>query len=330
MATSGTVGTTRITTNKLIEKAARRTGLMPQALTPEIVDTAIEDLFMLMMSLSSRGLNLWCVDQQFLPLKADQRTYTLPVGTIDVLNVMHCTPSKPSYVQTNGVNEVTVDLADTYKLVFGGVLFDANPTVTTLFQGSDDGVTWTTLKSLLTTELQPVGYHNWFQFNESPNHRYFRLYAATYDPVATPTTLELVTGLREIAVSAFNRDDYANQPNKASSSATVTNYFFEKLMEPQVTCWPVPSVSSNFLRMYRYRQVQDIGQMMNEIEVPTRWLESVVWHLALRLSFELPGIDPERRKEVAQMAATFTVEAEGNETDNSPVYFRPNIGVYTR
>lgn len=96
MATSGTIGLTTLPTSKLLEKAMRRCGLSPQALTPEVVDTALESLFMLLLSLSNRGLNLWCIDKQLMPLIPGQASYELLPGTQDVLNLLYSTPSPVS------------------------------------------------------------------------------------------------------------------------------------------------------------------------------------------------------------------------------------------
>lgn len=233
MATSGTVGTTRINTAKLIEKAVRRCGLSPASITNETIETAKEDLFMLLMSISSRGRNLWCVDHAYIAIVAGQATYQLPDGGLEVLSLLVETPES-------------------------------------------DG---------------------------------------TY---------------RGMLVSPMNMDDYTAEPNKERQSPSPTSYWFEKLVEPRVTLWPVPNDATKRLSMYYYRQPQDVGQMTDELELPTRWLEAVCWHLALRLAFELPGVQPERAKMIMELASSMTFEVEGSETDSAPTYFAPSIGVYTR
>lgn len=233
MATSGTVGQTTISTDRIIEKAVMRCGLSPTFLTAESIDIALEDLFMLLLSLSNRGLNLWCIDRQVVPLVAGQSTYVLPDGTQDLLNVLLSTP-----------------LGD-----------------------------------------------------------------GTY---------------RDLPIMPLNRDDYTSLPNKSQQSAIPVNYWFEKLVKPQITLWPVPNDSSKHLSVYRYRQVQDIGDMTKELEIPVRWLEAICWQLALRLAFELPNVTAERLQAVMQMAQTMTIEVEGGETDSAPAYFAPNIACYTR
>jgi len=325
MATSGTIGTTTISTMKLLEKAVRRCGLMPQQLEPEIVATATEDLFMLLMSLSNRGLNLWCVDQQLMPLVSGKKTYVLPTGTTDVLNLLLCTPRSITGDFELTTNYATMPFEDGQSdVVRVGVKFSVLPTVSFQIQSSDDGVTWVTQKTV--TDFPEVDEFGWYDLDVVISATHIRLYSTT---LGTVSDIIAASSVRELNIAAFNRDDYANQPNKNQQSITPVNYFFEKLVTPQITLWPVPSDDTAHLSLYRYRQIQDIGTLTQTIELPMRWFEAICWHLAARLAFELPGVDPARRAEVVQMANGMTLEVEGGETDNSPTYFAPNIGVYT-
>lgn len=306
MATSGTIGQTQINTAKLLEKVTRRCGLSPQILTPEMVETALESLFMLLMSLSNRGLNLWCIDKQLVPLVAGKATYTLPAGTQDVLNLLYSAPS----LVTEG------------RIVRFGVKFSANPTLPFSLQSSEDGVTWTTV----TTYPAPitVGTYLWYDIDPAVTASYYQIASD-----GTVESLLLSSDNKEIVITPFNRDDYSNQPNKTFQSGFVTNYYFEKLVTPQITLWPVPNDDTKCLVLYRYRQIQDIGSLTQEIELPTRWLEAISWHWAARLAFELPNVEAERRQSVLQMAQSMTLEVEAGETDNAPVFFAPRLGVYT-
>jgi hypothetical protein len=153
------------------------------------------------------------------------------------------------------------------------------------------------------------------------------MFQVTSDGVLQDTILS--SNNREIVISPFNRDDYSNQPDKTFQSGFVTNYYFEKLVDPSITLWPVPSDDSRCLVLYRYRQIQDVGALTQEIELPSRWYEAISWHWAARLAFEFPGVDAARRAEVIQMASGMTLEVEGGETDNAPVFFAPRILVYT-
>jgi len=308
MTTSGTIGVTRIDTAKLLEKVTRRCGLSPQILTPEIVETALESLFMLLMSLSNRGLNLWCIDKQLVPLVSGQATYVLPAGTQDVLNLLYSAPSPVS----EG------------RVVRFGVKFSTNPATPFTLQTSPDNAVWTTVATY-NVPTESAGTYNWYDLDPSITANYFRINS---DGVVSD--LLLSNNNKEIVVTPFNRDDYTNQPNKTFQSGFITNYYFEKLVNPQITVWPVPNDDTRCLVLYRYRQIQDVGSLTQEIELPSRWYEAISWHWAARLAFELPNVDDARRASVIQMAQTMVIEVEAGETDGSPTYFAPRLGVYTR
>ena len=131
-------------------------------------------------------------------------------------------------------------------------------------------------------------------------------------------------------MTQFNRMEYAQQVNKTYQQRPCTNFYFEKTIEPTITLWPTPTNDYDQLSVWRHRFVQDVGSLTQQIEVPQQWVEAVIWMLAARLAYELPGVDPGRRTEVVQASVRFLMDAELGETDNAPVYFVPGIGVYTR
>lgn len=346
MTTSGTVGTTVINTSKILEKAIRRVGLAPQMLTPETIATAQEDLYLLLLSLSSRGINLWCVDQIFIPLRDSIATYTLPVGTQNLMNVVY----SPGTVVYPPRDTSTVTVA-TGSTIFGDDYFPGEwmtlelPLAQTVsqigltlpgaectsfkLQGSDDGISWTTLLEVIGN-YQPLRY-NWFEVSSDTSYLHYRkVYPRTSGSTPSETDFDLVDGIRrDLPLTPLNHDDYMQLPSKFTRSAVPTSFYYEKLIVPQMSIWPVPPADDGYMTILRTRQVQDIGSLTQELEIPARWLESITWQLAVRLAFELPGVDPARRAEVVQMSRSMIVEVEGDETDNSPTYFSPNIRAYT-
>lgn len=325
MATSGTIGLTRINTGKLLEMATRRCGLSPQILTPELIETSLQNLFMLIMSLSNRGLDLWCIDNKLIPLIGGQKDYVLPPGSLDVLNLLQVKPTRIDYQETYGTNDITVEFADATHVNLVGVKFTELPTAELIVQTSDDGIVWTDVTSF--NEFNDVLTYTWVRLPLTSNSKFYRI---TSTNIGNPVDLFLSNTQREIPITPFNRDDYANQPAKNFQSLTTTNYYFQKLVTPQITLWPVPENDQSYLSLYRYRQIQDIGSMTDDLEIPTRWYEAITWHLSARLAFELPGVEPDRRKEVVAMANSMLIEVEAGETDSSPTYFAPNIRCYTR
>lgn len=325
MTTSGTIGQTTFKTVKLIEKALRRCGLPSSVITPEIVEIARDDLFLYLTSDACRGLNLWCIDKQLFPLVQAKASYLLPAGTIDLLNVMHAVPTRVTGTDTSSATFFKTTLSEDTKVVRIGIKFSVAPTLPFTLQSSEDDSTWTTLVTVSTAPT--LNQWAWYDIDPADVRGYFR---ANSVAIGTVSDFYLASAVREIEVTPFNRDDYANQPDKTIQSSAITNFYLEKTVTPKITLWPVPNDDTAHLVIFRYRQIQDIGSLTQEIEIPIRWFEPICWQLTLRLAFELEGVDPARRAEIGQIAGHMTLTVEGAETDHAPINLSPNIAPYTK
>jgi hypothetical protein len=74
----------------------------------------------------------------------------------------------------------------------------------------------------------------------------------------------------------------------------------------------------------------DVGDLYGELEVPQRWYMAVLCMLSHQMAQELPGVDLNKIQYLEGQAAKYLSMAEDEERDKSPIYFAPNIGVYTR
>jgi hypothetical protein len=84
------------------------------------------------------------------------------------------------------------------------------------------------------------------------------------------------------------------------------------------------------MTLWYSRQVMDVGALTDELEIPQRWYEAVVSMLAHRMAMELPGVAVDRIGYLEKMSDKFLYDAEQEERDKSPIYYAPNISVYTR
>jgi hypothetical protein len=88
MATSGTV-TYRPDVEEIIAEAYERCGIDPQTRTGDQASSARRSLNLLFSEWSNRGINYWTVTNASITLVKDQTTpYTLPVGTVDLIDVV--------------------------------------------------------------------------------------------------------------------------------------------------------------------------------------------------------------------------------------------------
>ena len=169
MATSGTVGATVLTVNTLLEHAVRRVGMPAGGITAEMGDIAQNALYFYLSNLGNHGVNLWTVERRILGVVVGQRTLTLPVGTIDILNANYRTCARLSggtagssaggtaanafdsdvdtYVQQTAINgNISYQFSSATLVTQLGLMTYGSATLTPVFEYStDSGATWATL-----------------------------------------------------------------------------------------------------------------------------------------------------------------------------------------
>ncbi|NBW17663.1 MAG: hypothetical protein EBR82_57780, partial [Caulobacteraceae bacterium] len=107
-------------------------------------------------------------------------------------------------------------------------------------------------------------------------------------------------------------------------------WFDRTIPQPKIYLWPVPSDPFVQMTIWYSRQIMDVGDLYGELEIPQRWYLAVVSMLAHQMSLELPGVDIGRTQYLEAQAEKYLNMAEQEERDKSPIYFAPNISVYSR
>lgn len=357
MATSGTVGQTVFETRKVIDHAFRRCKIPPQGITPENIDTALDLLFLNLSSLASYGIPLWVIEKTILPIYRGERSVPLPVGSVDVLqmNIRNLNRTLGTNTSSEGVanNAFDGDLstacvqvtpagfiqvefatgspvqADTY-----GIFFNATGTWDITIQGSQDGVTFTDLYTNATLAAV-AGDWFWVDLEQQIPWAFIRLQA---NALTVLDVAEFFIGntANEIPMPKISLDSYSNLPDKTFLSRP-TEFWYDKQAAAQggrqiVTVWPPPDTEFTFFQyvLYIKRQIQDVGTMIQEIEVPQRWYEYVICDLARKVVREIPEADVSR---IPILDSDYMNEGKNvwaGEDDGAPVLLQPRIGVYTR
>lgn len=327
MAYSNTVSQTVFNTRRVIENAARRCKLTAQSLTPEHVDIANDQLFMLLSDLSNRGIQLWCIEKQIYPLYNGLGDLTLDTGTVDVLNSNLRTLQQVTGINTDTSTTRTVNFTTDTFVTTVGILWSA-AAVPVALERSDDNVTWTTIQTETTTAT--AGQWTWFDLESSVATVYFRVRATT--GTLGFSQIYLANTPTEIPLARLNRDDYTNLPNKSFQSNRPLQFWFDRqVQQPVMHLWPVPNEEAelNQIVLWRQRYIMDVGTMTQEIEVPQRWYEAIVAMLASRLALEYIEVDPSMISMLDAKAKESLYFAQQEERDNSPMMILPNIAMYT-
>lgn len=328
MAVSGTVSQTTFNTRKVIDHAFRRCRMPPEGVGSELLSVAQDTLYLLLSKLANRGLQLWCIEKDILPLYTNMAEVPVPVGTVDLLNTFLRTMEYPSgtAVQTSTAYTWTLTQAGTITTV--GVNWSGASTSVAV-EYSLDGVTWVVLEAFSNPSLA-AGATSWIDIDGAPTAQYWRVRATT-------GTLNVDTALfgntpNEIPMARLNRDSYTNLPNKTFQGRPLQFWLDRTLNQPVMYIWPVPAPEYEASQVVTWvkRYIMDVGSLTQEIEVPQRWFDAIVALLAAELAVQLPTVEPAFIAILDQKALRTLNEAEMEERDNSPIYFTPNIAVYTR
>jgi hypothetical protein len=126
----------------------------------------------------------------------------------------------------------------------------------------------------------------------------------------------------------ISRTEYASYPNKEQQGFTTT-FWFDRLLSPTVTLWPVPDgTSAQYLKYYRVRQLQD-SELQNgqQVEIPYLWLEAFAYGLAQRLATIWAPDKAMMLKPIADEA--YQIAASQN-VETAQQYISPVISGYFR
>jgi hypothetical protein len=232
--------------------------------------------------------------------------------------------------QTSANGNISVNYGTSNPIYIGSIGFlpAATGSWSIIYEYSIDGSTWSTLVDLGTIDVVNNTWV-WTDIEAGQTVAYYRIRA--YNGT-TLSLRELYFGNNslEVQMSSLNRDDYTNLPNKNFTANQPYQYWFDRTIpQPSIYVWPTPSTAFVQIVCWYSRQIEDVGSLTDELEIPQRWYEAVQMMLAHRMALELPQVAMDRVGYLEKMADKFLADAEAEERDRSPIYWAPNISVYT-
>lgn len=315
------IGQTVIKLSTVLEHVIRRVGLPAESQTPEFIQLAKNNLFFIFSNLTNRGVDLWAIDEQSLSFVPGAIRMTLPDGTVDVLNTNYRKNTLITGTDSSTSTEYIREFDESSSVISFRLNSSFVGTVTV--SSSSDGISYNT-NSTITHD----GTEKWYHLDTKISNSFLKL--SITSGILTVTELITVTSYTDTPMYRMNRDDYSNLPNKYFSGKPL-NFWLDRQLDPVVNLWPIPSTDHQYdcFSFYRQHQIEDVGTLDQNLTIPNRWLEAIIWQLAKNVSIELPNVQADRIQMAIQMADRSTLEAEMDERDNSPVFISPNISVYT-
>lgn len=130
-------------------------------------------------------------------------------------------------------------------------------------------------------------------------------------------------------IPPISRTEYLSFANQ-QVQAPPTTYWFDRLISPTVTFWPVPDGNGPYVFDYfAYTQQQDANLAAGETpDIPYRWLDAIVAGLAHRLcrSYGTPELEAVRKADAMEAYSV----AAAQDTENVNFNVLPMIGNYYR
>ena len=356
MAYSGTVGQTVVSVQKFIDQGARMSGKLAEELTVEQVQAAKQSLFFILSNLINQGINYWCISKKVYGMNADQFQYLLPQGGNDVLNALYRRLNRPTpatgggYFSSGGVtglafdnNVLTSDVQTSPNGYIGinygqnnpiyagsiGILPSTSGSFHILLEWSNDGVTWNTLQDTgVTTWVS--GTWLWYDIDPGVTCQYYRM-RETGGGTLSVAEFFVGNNSTEITMARLNGDDYTNLPNKNFTANQPFQFWLNRTIpQATITLWPTPSDPFVQMVVWYSRQIMDVGDLYGELEIPQYAFQAIQCMLAHQMSLILPAVPLDRIQYLEGQADKYFLMMENENRDKSPIYFAPNIGVYTR
>lgn len=126
-------------------------------------------------------------------------------------------------------------------------------------------------------------------------------------------------------ITPVSRSEYASYPSKTMTGFP-TVFWFDRLISPTVTLWPVPFQANTFLTYYRVTQIQDANFTSGQqVDIPYRWLNA----FADGLAFQLARVwNPQAVQLLQPFAEKSYQTAAAQDVENTPFYLSCMLGGY--
>lgn len=356
MASSGLLNSTQYDVTSLIELAARRCGVLPGRLSSEETLIAQQELQFIINTLVNDGIPLWTITKQIYGLAVNQNLLPLTNGTVDIVdeNIFYRFTNQTlptggiaassaggnaqnAFSQQLGVactqtapnGNISYQFGISTVVVTVGMLMNSTQMLNPVYEYSADGVTWFTAIAAASAPSSYLSGQWYWQDVSAPQPGFYFRVRETSGGTLDAAQLAFNTQSTEINLSRINRDDYQNLPNK-NFPGRVLEFWVDRQISPQLWLWPASYAWLDCLVAWQRMDIQDVGTFQNTLNFPQRWLDYVVSDLASRISFIIPGVDPQRIPALAAMATVAKNRAWMEERDKSEFTISPAIGCYTR
>ena len=264
MSTTGTTAF-NLDLNNLIEEAFERCGA--ELRSGYDMRTARRSLNLLTIEWANRGLNLWTIEQNVIPMVQGQICYALPVDTIDILDMVIRTQTGVGQTDIN-INRIS---SSTYSTIPNKNAQGRPIQVWIDRQTGDTNTTSITLNGTITSTATTITLSSVVGLNYVG---FIKIGSETigYNQISGNTLQNCVRGV----------DNSTATGHTTGAAVSVRNL-------PNICVWPTPDQSNFYTFAYwRLRRIQDAGNGVNTEDIPFRMIPCMAAGLAYYLSLKIP------------------------------------------
>lgn len=355
MATSGTVNQTVITVDRFLAHACKMAGLKTSEIVGETALHAKENLFMLLSAVANRGITLWTHGKVLLPTTPSRINYDMASGTVDVTNVLFRTMQFNSNAgngsssaggttanafdqdvdtactQTSANGNFSCDFGSAITITTAGYMSNGAATLNLVFEASTDNVVWTQILAPGSASY-PDKEFVWYDIDATALQAQFFRVRETGGATLSAREVAFCTTPQETPAARLNVDQYTALTDKTQTGNQILQFYVQRLQDfPRLLVWTPGNSYFSVIVCWRWLQIEDPGDLQNELQIPQRWSQAVKYALAVEVAIEHPGrLDPTQFALLEKRANTAMFEAESEERDPSPIFLGANISAYTR
>lgn len=137
-----------------------------------------------------------------------------------------------------------------------------------------------------------------------------------------------IDGGNEIPLTPWSREEYLDQPNKLNSPSTPVNFYYDPQRDTgTLYLWPAPStaVAPTITIEYDYlRRMDDMLASNDDADLPTEWLEALIYNLAVRLMPQYPVNDGNLSGLITVQAQQLYAALKGWDNEPTSIYLQPD------
>lgn len=169
--------------------------------------------------------------------------------------------------------------------------------------------------------------HLWKQTGRSVT-----LVAGQDDYALSPKPLRVVEVRRRVTSSGIDtplnelaRQDYLEQPNKASQATPVSFYYDPRSTAGALYIWPTASTAvaaAMTLQLTELQPIEDFDSTANDADFPNEWMQALSYGLAEQLALKY-GVAPDVRSEISARASLYKAQLEAWDSEPASLFLQP-------